>query len=230
LLAISGGIAGWRLRWQKRVLLAQQTTAIERERGRIARDLHDDLGATLTGFALELEAARGRGRAEGAQLATLASEARTLANDLRELTWTTNPRCDNVGSLGVFLGELSEKLCNAAGLDCKLTLPPTNNVRTVPAHIRHQLLVLTKESLMNVAKHARAKTVWFQLAATQTQLRLTIRDDGCGFDEETVNGGTGLENLRERMQQAGGSFTVTSRRLAGTIISVSIPLNETANH
>lgn len=224
LLALAGGIAAWRLRWQRRASLAETNTAVERERGRIARDLHDDLGASLTGLALELEAARRGGRAEGELLAELAADARTLAHSLRELSWTTNPRCDNVGSLGVFLGELTERFCAAAGLECKLELPSADDVQAVPARVRHDLLVLVKESLANAAKHARARCITLQLSAADGQLRLLVRDDGAGFDPATTHRGAGLRNLRERLDQAGGCFAVSSAPGQGTVITAALTL------
>jgi signal transduction histidine kinase len=225
-LIISGALATWRLRWQRRAFLAEKNTAIERERGRIARDLHDDLGSSLTGLALELEAARRSGQAEGEQLAELAREARGIAHSLRELSWTTNPRCDNVGSLGVFLGELTERFCAAAGLECKLELPPADNSQAVPARVRHDLLVLVKESLANAARHAGARSITLQVSAADGQLRLTVRDDGAGFDPDQVQRGSGLRNLRERLEQAGGSFTVSSAPSQGTVITATVPLDE----
>ena len=224
LLAVGGAIATWRLRWQRRAFVAEKNTALERERGRIARDLHDDLGASLTGLALELEAARHLGRAEGEQLAQLAGDARGIAHSLRELSWTTNPRCDNVGSLGVFLGELTERFCAAAGLECKLELPPADNAQPVPARLRHDLLVLVKESLANAAKHARARCVSLQVTAANGELRLIVRDDGAGFDSAKTTGGSGLHNLRERMSHAGGSFVVSSAPARGTTITAAVPL------
>ena len=226
LLAVSAAIVTWRLRWQRRAFLAEKNTAVERERGRIARNLHDDLGASLTGVALQLEAARRVGRAEGDQLGELASEARAIAHNLRELSWTTNPRCDNAGSLGVFLGELAERFCAATGLECKLELPPANDARVVPARVRYDLLVLVKELLANVVKHASARTIALQVVVANGQLQLTVHDDGAGFDPTQVHRGSGLRNLRERLEQAHGNFTVTSAPTQGTVITAAVPLDE----
>ena len=220
------GLHHRRIRNLRRVQRLEQQRAVLEERGRIARDLHDDLGASLTGMALQLEAARRVGRAEGEQLAELARDARSVAHSLRELSWTTNPRCDNVGSLGVFLGELAERFCAAAGLECKLELPSADAAQTVPARVRHDLLVFVKEALANVARHAHARTVALQVSATDGQLRLTVRDDGAGFDPARVQRGSGLVNLRERLNHAGGSFTVSSASAQGTVVTATVPLDE----
>lgn len=209
------------------VQLLEQQRAVAEERARIARDLHDDLGGSLTGFALELEAARRKGRAEGEQLGSLAGEARSIAQSLRELSWATNPSCDNLGSLGVFLGEMTERFCAAAGLRCELSLPSANNALPLPARLRHDLLVLAKEALANIAKHAGASRVALTLCETERCVLLRIADDGAGFDPARVFAGNGLKNLRARLEHAGGVFEVSTSREKGTSISAMVPVRPT---
>jgi signal transduction histidine kinase/ligand-binding sensor domain-containing protein len=218
-----------RLRGLHRIQRLEQQRTLHEERARIARDLHDDLGASLTGVALQLEAAQSRGHAEGQQLAVLAGETRSLAHELRELAWTTNPRCDNTISLAAFIGELAERFCEAAGLECKLDLPSGEGSRAVPARVRHELLILVKESLANVAKHAAARHVIVALATNGAEVRVVIRDDGRGFDPGRAARGSGLRNLRERLEQLGGSFEIESRPGAGTSVTAALPLDHPAH-
>ncbi len=222
-------LAIWRLRWQRRTAHAERLAAIERERARIARDLHDDLGSSLTGIALELEAAHRRGKAEGEQLQTIAGEARSLAHQLRELAWTTNPRCDNLASLGSFLGEFTERACQARGLNCQLQIPGADQSQKVSARIRHELLMVVKESLANVARHAAAKNVSMKVELTREEVSLTLTDDGAGFNPLQRPGGTGLRNLRERVEQLGGRFSIDSAPRRGTTITASLPLEVEPN-
>jgi signal transduction histidine kinase len=226
LLALSSALAlhYGRVRGLRRLQRLEQQRTLQEERARIARDLHDDLGASLTGVALQLEAAQSRGHAEGAQLAVLAGETRSLAHELRELAWATNPRCDNTVSLAAFIGELAERFCDAAGLECKLVLPSAEGSRAVPARVRHALLIVVKESLANVASHAAARHVTVALATSGAEVRVVIQDDGCGFDPGRAAGGTGLRNLQERLQQLGGSFDIQSRPGTGTIVTAGLPL------
>jgi signal transduction histidine kinase len=221
------GVQAYRLRWQGRTLRAQHVAVLAEERARIARDLHDDLGASLTGLALQLEAAQRRGGAEAGQLEGLAGETRSLAHELRELAWTTNPRCDNTGSLVAFIGELTERFCQAAGLACRLDLPAGENSGEVPARVRHELLAVVKESLANVAKHASAREVTVGLTMNDGQLNLTVKDDGRGFDPARSSAGSGLRNLRERVQQVGGALEITTKAGAGTTITTTVPLHQT---
>jgi signal transduction histidine kinase/ligand-binding sensor domain-containing protein len=218
-----------RLQGLRRVQRLEQQRTLQEERARIARDLHDDLGASLTGVALQLEAAQRRGHAEGQQLALLAGETRSLAHELRELAWTTNPRCDNTISLAAFIGELAERFCEAAGLECKLDLPSGEGPRAVPARVRHELLIVVKESLANVARHAAARQVTVALATSRAEVRVVIQDDGCGFDASRAAGGSGLRNLQERLQQLGGSFEIESRPGAGTSVTAALPLGHSGH-
>ena len=226
ILGLAGTAHAYRIRLQRQVLKLEEQRAVANERTRIARDLHDDLGASLTGIALQLEAAQKRGGAAGEPLASLASEARAVAHDLRELAWTTNPRCDNAVSLVAFIAEVTERFCKSAGLDCRLELPETDGTSAVPARVRHELLMVLKESLANIGKHAAARNVTVSLAMNNGDLRLAIKDDGRGFDTTVAAAGSGLRNLRERLQQTGGSFTVDSRPETGTTFTAVVPVEK----
>jgi len=226
-IALAAAVQTFRLRVQRKLLQLDHEQSLERERARIARDLHDDLGASLTGVALQLEAAERIGGAEGKKLAALAAETRSLAHEVRELAWTTNPRCDNAGSLAAFIGEFTERVCHAAGLNCKLNLPVSVD-HAVPAGARHQLLMVLKESLANVTKHAQAQSVSVELAMNNGDVQLTIKDDGRGFVlSKHRRGGSGLANLRDRVEQSHGMLRLESQPGKGTTIIALMPVKET---
>jgi signal transduction histidine kinase len=96
----------------------------------------------------------------------------------------------------------------------------------VPARVRHDLLVIVKESLANVARHARARSITLQVSVAEGQLRLSVRGDGAGFETDREPRGSGLRNLRERLDQAGGSFVVSSAPARGTTTTAAVPLGE----
>jgi signal transduction histidine kinase/ligand-binding sensor domain-containing protein len=212
-----------RLKGLRQIQLLESQRALAEERGRIARDLHDDLGASLTGIALQLEAAQRRGQAQGAELGVLAGEARSLTHEMRELAWTTNPRCDNLSSVVAFITESAECFCRAAGLSLRLELPSTDKPWTVPAQQRHHLLAVLKESLANTSKHAAARNVTVGLRLERGKLELKVQDDGRGFDASWKAAGSGLQNMRERVQQLGGVCRVESQPGAGTTVTVVLP-------
>jgi len=147
-----------------------------------------------------------------------------VAHDLRELAWTTNPVCDTGISLVAFLGEVTERFCKATHLICRLELPETNETSVVPARVRHELLIVLKESLTNIGKHAGARNVTVSLAVSSAQVRLAIKDDGIGFDQTVASAGSGLRNMRERVEQAGGSLTIGSTPGAGVTLIAVVPL------
>jgi len=223
-MGFAAAVHGYRLRWQHRLLKLEEQRSLANERSRIARDLHDDVGASLTGLALQLEAAQRRGGAQGEHLGTLAGEARSLAHELRELAWTTNPRCDNAGSLAAFASELTERFAQSAGLACRLELPSADGERLIPARVRHEAVMVLKESLTNITKHAAARQVALTMKISDSKLELVVEDDGHGFDSTRPVGGSGLRNLRERMQQVGGVLSIESQIGRGTKVVVKVPL------
>ncbi len=223
-LGLGVGFVIWRLSWQRRALKAERLAALEQERARIARDLHDDLGSSLSGIALELEAAKTRGMVDGNQLPILAAETRELAHKVREHAWATNPRCDTTQSINTFLAELAERNCQSAGLSCRLDLPSGTGPSAVSASIRRELLIVAKECLVNIRKHARAKTVSLKLDVSDDFLEVSVIDDGIGFDTRERRGGSGLINLQERVEKLSGTFSVSSIPGHGTTIIARFPM------
>jgi two-component system, NarL family, sensor histidine kinase LiaS len=120
---------------------------------------------------------------------------------------------------------LTERYCQAAGLECRLDLPAGESSGEVPARVRHELVAVVKESLANIAKHAGAREVTVGLTMNDGQLNLTVKDDGRGFDRARASAGSGLQNLRERVQQVGGSLETTTKPGAGTTVAVTMPLH-----
>jgi signal transduction histidine kinase len=108
-------------------------------------------------------------------------------------------------------------------------LPDAPGADEVPARVRYELLAVLKESLANTAKHAGARTVTVDLATNNGDLRLTIKDDGKGFDPTSAAAGTGLKNLRERVHQAGGTVQFETKPGGGTMVVACLP-RKTAEH
>jgi signal transduction histidine kinase len=181
------GLHYQRVRGLRRVQLLEKQRSLQEERARIAKDLHDDLGANLTGLALRLDVMHSQGTASDAQhsqLATLARSTRGLVDNMREVVWAMNPEHDNVESLASFLGQYAEQYLTAAGLRCRLELPVHAPAQAMSSHLRHELYLALKEALHNVVRHARASEVRLRLDQEQHELRLAIEDDGCGLPPE----------------------------------------------
>jgi signal transduction histidine kinase len=217
-----------RIRVLRRVQRLEQMQALQEERARIAKDLHDDLGANLTGLALQMDVMGSRSHSadeQQGQLATLARSTRGLVDNMREVVWAMNPQHDNLESLASFLGQYTEQYLAAAGLRCRLELPAQASAQAVSSHTRHQLFLVVKEALHNVVRHGRAGEVRLRLEQEQHELRLAVEDDGCGLPPEGARiAGHGLDNMKKRVADLGGEFSVASRAGEGTRIEIKLPL------
>ncbi len=240
-LAVLAGVTGYharRVRSLQHQEHLKQAQALLEERSRIAKDLHDDLGANLTGVALQLEIAT-RELDQPAllkkRLQACVGSIRTLIDAMRGVVWSLNPSCDTLESFCAYCGEYAENFLGAAGLRCRLDFPEDVPSRMLSAEARHHLLLALKEALNNVARHAAATEVRLGLRVVREGLTLTIADDGEGFTPgSTANfqdgagagrpAGTGLANMRRRVESLGGTFKVTSHPGQGTTITIQAPL------
>jgi signal transduction histidine kinase len=214
-----------RLRRQMRQL--EQQAALHKERARIAKDIHDDLGASLTQIAYLGELARqDRGAPEKAdeRIDTISATARQVIKSLDEIVWAVNPRNDTLAHLIDYAGQFAVDYLRVAGVRCRLDLPAHVPAREVSTDVRHNLFLLVKEAIHNVVKHAHASEVWLRVGATETHLNISVEDNGCGFEQPPeAPGADGLRNMRQRIADIGGSCQIESRTGAGTRVIVKLP-------
>jgi signal transduction histidine kinase/ligand-binding sensor domain-containing protein len=231
------GLHHRRVKILQRIERLEREQAVQAERARIARDLHDDLGANLTGIALKTNLVQRQlsdGNAATRQLDEIATSTRALVDNMRETIWALNPKHDTLESLVRFLAERVEDFVTKAGLRCRFELPQEVPSLVVPSSARHQISLLVKEALHNAVRHANAGEVQFRLEISRTDLCLRIADDGRGFSgngaptepAKTADSsrGNGLSNMRHRVQSLGGDWNLETATDRGTRISVRIPL------
>jgi two-component system sensor histidine kinase UhpB len=212
-----------RLRHLSRQLLSTQ----EGERRRIARELHDEIGQTLTAIKMALQAAR-RGAGPSSHLDDgIGLVERTLVQ-VRNLSLDLRPAVlDELGLVPAVRWYL-DRQAQRAGLVAYLDAGP--DAGRLPAELETTCFRLVQEALTNVVRHARAQTVWVNLGRRAGEMRLEVRDDGAGFDvaaarhRATHGGSLGLLGLQERVQLAGGDLTIQSEPGHGTEIQVRLPL------
>jgi signal transduction histidine kinase len=227
-LAIAAGIQAYRLRWQQRLLKLEQQRALAAERARIARDLHDDLGTALTGLALELDVIGRDPKPELPavhRLGQTAQRTRALAERMREVVWSVNPRCDTVSSLASFLEQQISQFLRADGIKVDLDFPEDIPSLPIDGEARHQLALGVREALTNVVRHANATKVVLSLAIDKEWLLVTVKDNGRGLQANGKNG-DGLRNMNERLQSIGGTFHFSSEPGSGTTITFRVPLTK----
>jgi signal transduction histidine kinase/ligand-binding sensor domain-containing protein len=227
IFALARFIAGRRV--QARLHALEQQAAVERERTRIARDIHDDLGSRLTKIAL-LGGLATRERTEpekvGRRLQEISDTARQLLKSLDETVWAINPRNDNLPQLINYLGQFAAKFLATAEIACVLDLPDDPPIRPVSADARHQLFLAVKEALTNVVKHAHAREVRFGCRIEASALHVVVADDGLGCAGRTPDDpeADGLRNMRQRLMALGGRFDLESTPGAGTRVTLVLPL------
>ncbi|MCF7786528.1 MAG: ATP-binding protein [Prosthecobacter sp.] len=215
-------------RMRARMMAMEQQHALERERARIARDMHDELGSSLTRIALMSELASDEpemaGQA-GERLGEIARMARAVSGSLDEIVWTVNPRNDTLERLIGYIAESGREHLELANVEVHLDLPENIPALAVPSDTRHQLLLAVKEVVNNVVKHAAARTATLCLEFQNGVLKITIRDDGRGFDPATIaDSSNGLINMQHRLEALRGSVQITSRLGNGCIVTFTVPM------
>ncbi len=213
-----------------------EEAAIAEERTRIAREIHDGLAQDLAFLVLKTSVAQKlltRGDEKGLQkeLREISEQLRLDAREVRRVIFALRPL--DIEALG-FLPAL-EKFTRefAQANDIQVHYQVQGDGSHLPPKLETALFRLTQEALNNVRRHARAKHTWINLAFLEEgRSRLSIRDDGCGFDVEKVlvmarlRGRVGLVQMRERAERAGGTFSIESTAGVGTCIQVELPIRE----
>lgn len=214
-------------RLRRQVQLLEQQTLLHKERARIAKDIHDDLGANLTQIALLSELTRQDMTAPekaGGHVEKISSTARQVMKSMDEIVWAVNPRNDTLPHLVDYLGQFTLDFLRAPGIRCRLDLPEHPPSLNVPADIRHNLFLAVKEALNNIVKHANAKEVRLRVDVSNGTLRVVVKDDGHGFERAPDDAwADGLRNMRQRMGEIGGDCAIESHAGAGTTITFDVP-------
>ena len=217
----------WRLKWQRRILLSQTQAEIESDRSRIARDLHDHLGANLTGIALQIDVARARlGHSPdlAEKLDNVAQQARDAVDQIREAIWTLNPECDSSDSFVSFICKYAERYLGTTGLRCRLSVAQPSPLANWQPEVRHAAHLAVKETLNNVAKHSGATEVRLSFACESGVMTIVIEDNGLGAQIDLLRGSTrGIDNIRRRIESVGGQFTISSQPGSGVRIEIRLP-------
>jgi signal transduction histidine kinase len=207
--------------------------ALEAERSRIARDLHDDLGSSLTEISLLADA--GPGQPPSLEKAhrrfqAIESKARAVTSALDVIVWLVNPGKNQLQFLVGYLVSYAEDFFSTAGINCRVRVPVEVPQLSFEAEVRHSLFLAVKEILTNVVRHSRATDALMEIDIDEHQMTITISDNGRGFEFSDHSGGDGLVNLRKRMADLKGRCKITPQPGAGTKISLIVPLpvNNTA--
>jgi signal transduction histidine kinase len=201
--------------------------ALEAERSRIARDLHDDLGSSLTEISVLASSGQTRQTSADHQpglFQAIGAKARGLISALDVIVWAVDPEDNSLQSLADYLSGYADDFFSHTKIDCRFKVPVSFPPVTLDGRLRHELLMAVKEGLNNIVRHSEATEVEFRMAMADGRLEIAIADNGKGIGHETEGDGHGLKNLSARLEKMGGNCTVDSRLCGGTVVKFHLPL------
>ena len=236
LLVVVGIFLAISVRWvtqrqsRQQMELVERRRILEEERTRIARDIHDDLGATMTQIAMFSEVAQSHADVVvRGFLNDIFNCAHEATRSLDEIVWAIKPENDSLESLIRYLSRFVESYLRLAGLRFRLDAPDDLPSQALTSTQRHNLFLTAKEAVHNVVKHARATEVWLRIKLKDNVLQLSIEDNGNG-DAPALDASLnrGSANMKQRMEQIGGTCTRTGTQGKGTTVSIAFPLTKEA--
>lgn len=203
----------------------RQVLAIARIRNRIATDLHDDLGANLTKIAVLGEVALQEGPRRDAALTAITGIARESVTNMGDIIWAIDPEHDSMDDVVRKMRQHVSETFADGEAELSFRAPTTLDGRHVEIELRHDLLLVFKEAINNVARHSRCRRIDVRLDVEHDILRLEVSDDGVGFDPTRVSDGRGTGSMRERAARMGGGLEITSGSSGGTTLVLTVPLS-----
>jgi ligand-binding sensor domain-containing protein/signal transduction histidine kinase len=240
-LAVLGALAAgagtvWsvaRARLRRRLALVERQRALEQERSRIARDMHDELGARLT--QITMLSAMTSSRYNDAQQVRVhadkvADVSRDLTRTLDEMVWAVRPQNDNLENVVEYLRQMTGDICDGTSVQCWFSVPTDVAAVEVQANLRHNLLLACREAVTNVLKHSGATELRMDIRLEPNLIEVDVADNGSGFDEAKADPNrSGLRNMRHRMAEVGGSCAWQKAAQGGTRVRFRMPLPKAAS-
>jgi signal transduction histidine kinase/sugar lactone lactonase YvrE len=208
----------------------RQQQALEKERARIARDIHDQLGASMTQMSLLAEMVEGD-KDDPAEVEAHAKQITQTARDtskvLDEIVWTVNPSNDTLEGLINYICKYAQEYFAIANVRYRLDVPAQLPHTEISPELRHNVFLASKEAVTNVVRHAKATEVWLRLRLEPGTFTLELQDNGrgpSGMEAKTTR--NGLRNMRKRMEDVGGSFEIGPAPEKGALVRLTAPINQ----
>ena len=205
----------------------RQIIELERVRIRIATDLHDDIGASLSLIAMLSEVAQrqvpGGNSSVAEPLSTIASSSRELVDSMSDIVWAVNPRKDRFSELVKRMRRFASDAFTSRDIALQFEAPDDHDFK-LGADARREIFFIVKEGVNNIARHSGCTEAAVILRVQSGSLLLELRDNGKGFVPLQANEGNGLASMRERARRLGGEFEVVTNG-HGTTLRLVVPLD-----
>jgi signal transduction histidine kinase len=201
---------------------------LQQIRMRISRDLHDDIGSTLSSInmissmAMQSHPKEKKAEALFQTISSASSQAMELMSDI---VWSINPKNDRMEMIIIRMRQYASEILEAAQIGFTLEMDEGSQHVSLPVEKRKDFYLIFKEAINNIAKYSRAKAVTIQIHVHNRILTLQISDTGVGFDPEVKYPGNGLKNMKARAAQLHGDFRIFSSPGEGTTILLNTPVS-----
>jgi signal transduction histidine kinase len=220
-----------RRKFQLRLQRAEQERALERERARIAQDLHDDLGSSLTRLTLLsglVKADKDNPEQVEIHANKISHAADQTVRALEEIVWAVRPGSDTLQSLIDYMAHFANELFESNSTRCRMDLPSHLPARPLPPEMRHNIFLIVKEALTNALKHSGASEVRVQARLEGPTLQIVVADDGKGFDPASLVEGlrNGMGNMRRRAAAMNATLDLQTMPKKGTTVTLSVVLGK----
>lgn len=212
-------------RYQLKRKLAQQT-AMQQMRNNIASDLHDDIGASLSNISILNELTRrysGDPARVNEYLGKASEDIKQVSEGISDIVWNINPRYDDLENLFIRMKRYASDILDAKNIHYRILFPNKAGNWALDMNKRRDFYLLFKEVINNLAKYSKATDASIELTLTDSNVRLSVEDNGVGFDPASVNSGNGLHNMQQRAASLNGTLIINSKPGAGTQVLLNLP-------
>lgn len=210
---------------KNKLVILERQHQIDKERQRIAREMHDDIGAGLTQMALMSVSAKNKtGESRKDELEDIYKTSQKLIENINEIIWTLNPDNKTLEQLLSYLREQLHKQLEYSGISYQLRIPENGRDILLTNEQQRNMLLITKEIVNNAIKYSNAHNLIVEVEFTGNKLHFLIEDDGIGFNENDVSVGNGLKNIRHRIETLGGELQMNTQMNTGTSFTYSFYL------
>ena len=214
-----------RTKYQAEVI--RQLQANEQMRSRIARDLHDDIGSTLSSIGILSQVVENQmGKSSDSvkeMVRKIGESSQKVQRSLSDIVWTTKQTEDNFDNVLVKMKEFTSEMLEMKDIFYNFNSDNLPDVRLSPSK-QYNFYLIYKEAINNIVKYSNADEVTIDLNHQEDSLILNITDNGIGFDENNIKTGNGLGNMRKRAESLGGEIEIHSKHSEGTKIRLEIPV------
>ncbi|NEW78571.1 MAG: hypothetical protein GZ086_03910 [Gelidibacter sp.] len=216
-----------RLKFARQKNAYEQQLALDKQRNKITADLHDDIGSALSSLQINSAIANiliNKNTKEAQKvLNKIEDQSKNLADKIGDIIWSMKPGKDEFMTMSSRIKNFTNEILGSTHINYKINIDGIVDHKITDIASRKNIVLLTKEAINNTVKYSKATQITINLHLDGNIIMLEIIDNGIGFDTSKISG-NGLTNMRKRVEELNGGFTITSKPEQGTIISASFPL------